>query len=158
MNRFILLLLLAAPAFPQENKQAPAVVDASKAGIGRSFNDSAIAAALQDAKALVVAFSGPDCPISKLYKPRLDKLSKEYAAKSVRILTVSSQDKGFVALFAPERTTEVFVLDTKAILRYRGNVMTACGAMPADNALYCPQRNTIYFDASSLTRPNAHVR
>jgi predicted metalloprotease len=33
-----------------------------------------------------------------------------------------------------------------AIMRYRGSVMTACGVMPANNALYCPQRNAIYFD------------
>src|SRR2546428_431492 len=122
MNRFILLLLLAAPSFPQENKQAPAAVDASKAGIGKSFNDSAIAAALQDAKLLVVAFSGPDCPVSKLYKPKLDRLTKEYGAKGVRFLVVSSEDKAFAAILEPARTTEAFVLDPKGVLRYRGAI------------------------------------
>ena len=39
-----------------------------------------------------------------------------------------------------------------SILRYRGNVMTPCGAMPANNALYCPQRNTIYFDDIFVAR------
>src|SRR6185369_16851157 len=34
----------------------------------------------------------------------------------------SSEDAGFVALFGPERTTEAFVLDGKAVLRYRGAV------------------------------------
>ncbi|HEV3029644.1 MAG TPA: peroxiredoxin, partial [Planctomycetota bacterium] len=122
MNRLWLFLLLAMPALPQESKQAPAILDPAKAGIGRTFGDSAILAALQDEKALVVAFSGPDCPISKLYRPRLDRLSKEYSPKGVRILTVSSDDKGFVALFGPDRTTEVFVLDAKGVLRYRGAV------------------------------------
>jgi|SRR5882672_3974180 len=117
-----LFLLLALPALPQETKQAPAALDPAKAGIGRAYTDSAIAAALQDAKLLVVAFSGPDCPVSKLYKPRLDRLSKEYSPKGVRFLTVSSDDKGFVALFGPERTTEAFVVDEKAVLRYRGAV------------------------------------
>jgi mono/diheme cytochrome c family protein len=122
MNRILLFLLLAAPALPQDSRQAPAVLDPAKAGIGRTFTDTALTAALQDAKLLVVAFSGRDCPVSKLYKPRLDKLSKDYSPKGVRILTVSSDDKGFVALFGPERSTEAFVLDSKAALRYRGAV------------------------------------
>ena len=71
-----------------------AALDPAKAGIGRTFTDSAIAATLSDAKLLVVAFSGPDCPVSKLYKPKLDRLSKDYSPKGVRILTVSSDDKG----------------------------------------------------------------
>src|SRR5260221_9610088 len=130
MNRLWLFLLLLAlssaegamPALPQDTKQAPAIIDPAKAGVGRAYTDSAILAALQDAKALVVAFSGPDCPVSKLYKPRLDRLSKDYSPKGVRILTVSSDDKGFVALFGPDRTTEAFVIDSKGVLRYRGAV------------------------------------
>lgn len=123
MNRLLLAsLLIALPAWPQDAKQAPVVIDPAKAGIGRSYTDGAVRAALQDAKVLVVAFSGPDCPVSKLYKPRLDRLSKDYAPKGVRILTVSSEDKGFVALFGPDRSTEAFVLDSKAVLRYRGAV------------------------------------
>src|SRR5258706_6543120 len=122
MKRALLLLLIAGSALSQDSKQAPAILDPAKAGIGRTFNDSAVAAALQDAKLLVVAFSGPDCPVSKLYKPRLDRLSKDYSPKGVRILTVSSNDKGFVALFGPDRTTEAFVLDSKSVLRYRAAV------------------------------------
>jgi len=122
MKRVLLSLLLAAPLFAQDSAQAPKVVDPAKAGIGRTFGDSAVAAALQDAKLLVVAFSGRDCPVSKLYKPRLDRLSKDYAPKGVRILVVLSEDKGFVSLFGPERSTEAFVLDSKAVLRYRGAV------------------------------------
>src|SRR6516225_4439027 len=118
MNRFWLFLLLALPAWPQENKQSPAPVDAAKAGVGRAYTDTAVLAALQDAKVLVVAFSGPDCPISKLYKPRLDRLSKDYAPKGVRFLTVSSEDQRFVALFRPYRITETFVIDSKGVLRY----------------------------------------
>src|SRR6185436_3744912 len=122
MNRALLFLLLGGLAWPQDQKQAPAVVDAAKAGIGKTFADPTVAVALQDVKVLVVAFTGRDCPVSKLYKPRLDKLTKDYAPKGVRILTVSSDDKGFVALFNPDRTTEAFLLDAKAVLRYRGAV------------------------------------
>lgn len=120
MNRLLLFLLLAAPAMPQENKKAPAPVDPGRAGIGRTFGDPAVSAALQDVKVLVVAFSGPDCPVSKLYRPRIDRLTKEFSTKGVRLLTVSSDDRAFTSLFGPERTTEVFVLDAKGTLRYRG--------------------------------------
>ncbi len=36
--------------------------------------------------------------------------------------------------------------EAPALLRYRGTVRTSCGVMPQDNAVYCPQRNAIYFD------------
>ena len=38
------------------------------------------------------------------------------------------------------------------IARYRGNVRSACGVMPANNAVYCPQRNTIYYDDVFVAR------
>ena len=38
------------------------------------------------------------------------------------------------------------------IARYRGNVRTQCGVMQANNAQYCPQLNTIYFDEVFVAR------
>lgn len=38
------------------------------------------------------------------------------------------------------------------IARYRGNVRSSCGIMPANNAIYCPQRNTIYYDDVFVAR------
>jgi len=122
LTRALLLLLLASTALPQDQKQAPVVVDPAKAGIGKTFTDPTVTSALQDVKLLVVAFSGRDCPVSKLYKPRLEKLTKEYAPQAVRILTVAGDDPGFVALLDPDRTTEAFVIDAKGVLRYRGAV------------------------------------
>lgn len=39
-----------------------------------------------------------------------------------------------------------------SIVRYRGAVATACGVMPANNAMYCPSRNTIYYDDVFVAR------
>lgn len=39
-----------------------------------------------------------------------------------------------------------------AIARYRGNASTACGVMQANNAMYCPSRNTIYYDDIFVAR------
>ncbi|MBI3723419.1 peroxiredoxin [bacterium] len=69
-----------------------------------------------------MAFSGPDCPLSKLYRPKLDRLSKEYSRKEVRLLVVSTDDDVFVPLLEPARTTEAFVLDKDGVLRYRGAI------------------------------------
>lgn len=35
---------------------------------------------------------------------------------------------------------------TPRIARYEGDVMSACGIMSADNAEYCPNNNTVYYD------------
>ena len=32
------------------------------------------------------------------------------------------------------------------LVRYRGDTRTSCGVMPANNAAYCFDNNTIYFD------------
>ena len=39
-----------------------------------------------------------------------------------------------------------------SVARYRGNVRTSCGIMRANNAAYCPQLNTIYFDEVFVAR------
>ncbi len=38
------------------------------------------------------------------------------------------------------------------VARYRGNVRTSCGIMSANNAAYCPTRNTIFFDEVFVAR------
>lgn len=39
-----------------------------------------------------------------------------------------------------------------SIGRYRGATRSACGVMPANNAVYCPTRNAIYYDDIFLAR------
>lgn len=39
-----------------------------------------------------------------------------------------------------------------SLVRFRGAVRTACGFLRGDNALYCPSRNTIYFDEVFVAR------
>lgn len=38
------------------------------------------------------------------------------------------------------------------LVRYRGAARSACGVLSSDNALYCPRRNTIYFDEVFVAR------
>src|SRR5688500_6768168 len=44
-----------------------------------------------------------------------------------------------------------------ALRRYRGTVRTNCGVMPQNNAVYCPQANTIYFDEVFVAAVAKHI-
>lgn len=100
-----------------------------------------------DSKAIVVAFLGTDCPLVKLYAPRLAELAKEYEARGVTFLGVNSNQQDtmtYIGAFARQhgvtfpilkdlgntvaddfgavRTPEVFVLDQQRVIRYWGRV------------------------------------
>lgn len=127
MKKFslVLLLALAAPAAAQSDpRQAPTVVaNPADVGVGKTFSDPALTKARENARLLVVAFAGADCPLSKLYRPKLERLSKEYGeGKDVRLIVVATDDPVLVPVLGPTRTTEAFVLDSAGVLRYRGAV------------------------------------
>lgn len=96
---------------------------------------------------VVVAFLGTECPLVKLYGPRLAALAKEYESKSVAFLAINSNSQdsiteiaayarthaiGFPILkdlsnkvadqFGALRTPEVFVLDRDRVVRYHGRI------------------------------------
>jgi peroxiredoxin/mono/diheme cytochrome c family protein len=98
-------------------------------------------------KAVVLAFVGCECPVAKLYGPRLAKLATDFEARGVQFLGIdANQQDGIsqIARFAKDagvsfpilkdvnnvladqlgvqRTTEVLVLDADRIVRYRGRV------------------------------------
>jgi len=102
---------------------------------------------LSDKKLIVVAFLGTECPLAKLYGPRLAKLDEEFASRGVAFIGINSnvQDSiteiasyarrheiGFPILkdvgnrvadqLGAERTPEVFVLDQVRIIRYWGRI------------------------------------
>jgi peroxiredoxin len=102
---------------------------------------------LQDAPVVVVAFMGVECPLAKLYAPRLSELAGEFAKMKVAFLAVDSNAQDSLAemdhfartykltipflkdpgnavadQFAAERTPEVFVLDRERQVRYRGRI------------------------------------
>jgi thiol-disulfide isomerase/thioredoxin len=141
---------LAALAVAGEPKPVPAVgtklADWSlpRADTGQPWS---LAVDGRDAKAVVVAFLGTECPISNAYAPVLTALSKEFAGKGVSFVGVYSnsqddaaavarhakeysisfpslRDEGAVLAdrFAAKRTPEVFVLDGTRTVRYRGRV------------------------------------
>ncbi|MEO2048717.1 MAG: redoxin domain-containing protein [Pirellulales bacterium] len=96
---------------------------------------------------LVVAFLGTECPLVKLYGPRLDKLAEELEAEGVGFVGINANSQDSIteiAAFAHRhgirfpllkdlgnqvadqmgavRTPEVFVLDKNRVIRYRGRI------------------------------------
>lgn len=102
---------------------------------------------LEDSKLVVVAFVGTECPLAKLYGPKLGRLAKDYESKGVVFLGIDSntQDQitaiaayarvheiGFPILkdlgnkvadqFGAQRTPSVYVLDGERTIRYAGRI------------------------------------
>lgn len=100
-----------------------------------------------DKNVVVLAFLGTECPLAKLYAPRLESLAKDYGAKGIAFLALNSnvqdsvtemlhfervhgvsfpvlKDLGNVVAdkLGAERTPEVFVLDKDRVIRYRGRI------------------------------------
>ena len=101
----------------------------------------------RDADVVVLAFLGTQCPLVKLYGPRLEELSQTYAERGVVFLGVNAnvhdslaeiaayarahgvtfpilKDAGnrLADMLGAERTPEVFVLDRERTIRYRGRI------------------------------------
>ena len=102
---------------------------------------------LRDAKAIVLAWTAPGCPVAMVYAPRLAALAKEYADQRVRFLGVASdadtpvadtkalaasagfpfpvvldKDGALAQRLSVATTTTVVVLDENWRVRYRGAV------------------------------------
>lgn len=121
-----LVLLAAAPGFGRQEdlKQAPAVIDKPESrGVGKAVPATTLLASIKDFKALVVVFTGADCPVSRLYHPKLGRLEKEYAARSVKFALVpADSDPALAEALDARRTPECFLLDSARVLRYRGAI------------------------------------
>ncbi len=137
MRRVALVLGLATIALGQEG---PKIVEKpGERGVGAKVGASALVdRLLKDAKAVVIAFTASDCPMSKVFRPKMQRLEKDYAAKGVKwawifcnfadkpnldaATVVHDKDGAITNLLSARRTTDVFVIDAGRVLRYRGAV------------------------------------
>jgi len=101
----------------------------------------------RDKRAVVVVFLGTECPLAKLYGPRLTELEAEYGPRGVAFVGIASNQQdslleigqyvrvhkiGFPILkdpsqqaadqFGATRTPEAFVLDSRGEILYRGRI------------------------------------
>jgi peroxiredoxin len=141
----VIVLLGAAVAAPflataADPKPAPNFTLTDPTGKPWSLHD-------QKAKAVVVAFLSPDCPMSNGYLPTLAAIASKYAEKGVVVVGVYPdpeftpaaiaahvkeyripfpvlRDPSHAAVKAlgPKVTPEVFVLDSAFAVRYRGRI------------------------------------
>jgi peroxiredoxin/mono/diheme cytochrome c family protein len=100
-----------------------------------------------EAKAVVVAFIGVECPVVQTYAPILARLAADYEPQGVAFLAIGSNRQDSLAelghfarthklrfpvlkdagnkvadQFGAQRTPEVFVLDRRHVVRYRGRI------------------------------------
>lgn len=96
---------------------------------------------------VVVTFLGTECPLAKLYGPRLAELAAKYAPKKVAFVAIDSNQQDTLAemaqyarvskiefpflkdpanhvadLFGAQRTPEVFVLNSQRTVAYHGRI------------------------------------
>jgi peroxiredoxin len=102
---------------------------------------------LQTAPAVVAVFMGVECPLAKLYAPRLSELAREFDQRGVVFVAIDSNAQDSLAemshfartyqmtipflkdsgnsvadQFKAQRTPEAFVLDGQRVVRYRGRI------------------------------------
>jgi peroxiredoxin len=110
-------------------------------------------------KIVVLAFLGVDCPLAKLYAPRLVELAQQYQAKGVAFVAIDANRQDSVAAMAAyarrhgigfpfvkdlrqaiadqvgaTRTPQVVVVDRERKIRYRGRIDDQFGFAPKNPA------------------------
>lgn len=100
-----------------------------------------------DSKLVVVAFLGTECPLAKLYGPRMQQLNEEFASQGVTFLGINSNRQDSITemasharihnmdfpflkdvgnhvadQFGATRTPQIFVLDEDRVIRYQGRI------------------------------------
>jgi peroxiredoxin len=110
-------------------------------GAERSLQDFA------DQELVVLVFTGTECPVAKLYAPRLGALAQEFGPKGVAFIGVNAKQQDSITAIGQyakthgiafpilkdvgnvladqlkaQRTPEVFVLDGQRVIRYWGRI------------------------------------
>jgi peroxiredoxin len=100
-----------------------------------------------DSKLVVIAFLGTECPLARLYGPRLQELSEQYGPQGVAFVGIDAneqdsltdmaayarhyglkfpflkdRDQSLADQCAAQRNPEVYVLDGQRKIRYRGRI------------------------------------
>ncbi len=144
MLSLLLGVVLSNSQATEANRVGMHVADFSlKSHFGKeySLHDAA------DHDVVVVVFLGTECPLARLYGPRLAELAKKWDRQRVAFLGIDSNQQDSIQeiaayalrhkiefpilrdpgntiadCFSAERTPEVFVLDRDRVVRYRGRV------------------------------------
>ncbi len=147
------LLLVLLALFVVDTLRADEI---AAANIGRKIGDFTLddfygkshsLSELDGKQIVIVYFTGTECPLAKLYAPRMERISQEYAKRGVAMIGINSNRQDSVTevaayahkhgvtfpilkdpgnkvadMFAAERTPQVFVLDAERVVRYSGRI------------------------------------
>ena len=150
LNYLLLAVFIVDPAFSvaadtvehrKIGSRVPQFVLPDSAGKQVALSD------FNDAQSLIVVFLGTECPIGNAYVPVLADLQKRYSERGVRLIGINSNlsddaesiashvtefqvsfsvlvddDQVVADLFGAKRTPEVFLLDRRKTIRYRGRI------------------------------------
>jgi len=145
---FGLCALLTSPALSAESAGVSPVGRKVDNFVLRDFYGKAHALADdKDKKIIVIAFLGTECPLVKLYGPRLAEMQKTNAEKGVQFLGVNANRQDAITeivayarvhqiafpilkdlnnrladRLGAVRTPEIFVLDRERVIRYHGRI------------------------------------
>lgn len=122
----------------------------------------------EDSKVVVLAFLGTECPLVKLYGPKLEQVSQKYQSRGVTILGINANRQDSISNIAAyarrqqitfpilkdvgntladavqaDRTPSVIVLNAAREIVYRGRIDDQCGVGYAQEAA----RHTYLLDA-----------
>jgi peroxiredoxin len=100
-----------------------------------------------DGKPVAIVFIGSDCPLAKLYAPRLEQIFQQYKSQGVGVVAINSNvqdslekvgayarihkvtfpvlkdpDNQVADLFDAQRTPHAYVLDADRVVRYVGRI------------------------------------
>lgn len=143
---FLLVLLCTSPLLAQEKTES--VKDSSLTFRLPTAGGKVVELTAEPAeKATVVCFLGAECPLARLYGPKLNEMQAAYDSRGVRFIGVNSNQQDSLAdvkeyvqryeisfpmakdynnevadQFEAVRTPEVFVLDQQLTVRYRGRI------------------------------------
>lgn len=152
----VLLVVVAVSRGRAATTETTDKTDKKSAQIGKQIEDFSLRdyrgvnRALKDArgsKLVVVVFMGTECPLARLYAPRLNKLNADFSKKGVAFVAIDSnqqdsptditkyakandikfpilKDVGNIVAdrFGAERTPEAFVLDQNRKIQYQGRI------------------------------------
>jgi peroxiredoxin len=110
-------------------------------------NEHSLAALLHEKKVVAIVFLGTECPLAKMYGPRMESLAKEFESKGVGFLGIDSNRQDAVVEmdafarqqgltfpilkdlsnrvaddFGATRTPEAFLVDARGVIRYQGRI------------------------------------
>lgn len=144
---FAITFFLSAPAMAETTSESPVGTQVADFTLDNSYGKSVSLSGFKDQELVVLAFLGTECPLAKLYGPRLNQIQAEYGDRGVQVIGINSNFQDSMTEVAAyvhrhelefpmlkdvgnriadqlgaERTPEVFLLGKDRTVLYHGRI------------------------------------